>query len=30
MVRRTAHKGKRAGRQFWGCSRYPSCKGTRN
>lgn len=30
MVRRTARKGKRAGRQFWGCSRYPACNGTRN
>ncbi len=30
MVRRTAHKGAYAGRQFWGCSRYPVCKGTRN
>lgn len=29
MVRRTARKGKRAGSQFWGCSKYPSCKGTR-
>ena len=30
MVRRTARKGPRSGRQFWGCSRYPSCRGTRN
>lgn len=30
MVRRTARKGKRAGRQFWGCSRYPACNGTRS
>ncbi len=30
MVRRTARKGPRAGRQFWGCSRYPTCRGTRN
>lgn len=29
MVRRTARKGRRRGRQFWGCSRYPSCTGTR-
>lgn len=29
MVRRTARKGRRAGNQFWGCSRYPNCKGTR-
>lgn len=30
MVRRTARRGSRRGNQFWGCSRYPSCKGTRN
>lgn len=30
MVRRTARKGKHAGRQFWGCSRFPTCKGTRS
>jgi hypothetical protein len=30
MVRRTARRGYRVGRQFWGCSRYPSCSGTRN
>lgn len=30
MRRRTARRGARAGRQFWGCSRYPSCTGTRN
>lgn len=29
MVRRTAQKGPSAGTQFWGCSRYPSCRGTR-
>ncbi|UPT37840.1 topoisomerase DNA-binding C4 zinc finger domain-containing protein [Pseudomonas amygdali] len=29
MIRRTARKGKRAGTKFWGCSKYPSCKGTR-
>ena len=29
MVRRTARRGARAGRPFWGCSRYPSCRGTR-
>lgn len=27
MVLRTAQKGKNAGRQFWGCSAYPDCKG---
>lgn len=30
MRRRTARRGGRAGRQFWGCSRYPDCRGTRN
>jgi four helix bundle suffix protein len=29
MVMRTARKGKNAGKQFWGCSNYPKCKGTR-
>lgn len=29
MVRRTAKEGTMAGSQFWGCSRYPTCKGTR-
>jgi restriction system protein len=29
MVRRTAKKGVNAGAQFWGCSNYPTCKGTR-
>ncbi len=30
MVMRTARRGRNAGRPFWGCSRYPVCKGTRN
>jgi DNA-binding helix-hairpin-helix protein with protein kinase domain len=30
MLRRTARKGTWRGRAFWGCSRYPVCKGTRN
>lgn len=30
MLRRTARLGSRAGSQFWGCSRFPSCRGTRN
>jgi hypothetical protein len=30
MLRRTARRGRNSGRQFWGCSRYPSCTGTRN
>ena len=29
MVRRTARTGARAGSSFWGCSRFPSCRGTR-
>lgn len=27
MILRTAKKGTNAGGQFWGCSRYPACKG---
>ncbi len=29
MAIRTARQGPRAGSQFWGCTTYPSCKGTR-
>jgi restriction system protein len=29
MVIRTARRGTNAGSQFWGCSGYPACKGTR-
>ena len=29
MCLRTARQGQRAGSQFWGCSQYPECKGTR-
>ena len=29
MVLRTARKGRNAGNQFWGCSRYPACRATR-
>lgn len=29
MVKRTAKKGGRAGETFWGCPKYPSCRGTR-
>ena len=29
MALRTARKGPHAGSQFWGCSGYPGCKGTR-
>ncbi len=27
MVLRTARSGKNTGKQFWGCSKYPECKG---
>jgi len=27
MTLRTAQKGKKTGKQFWGCSGYPECKG---
>ena len=30
MTLRTAQKGKNAGKQFWGCSGYPECKGIVN
>lgn len=30
MVRRLARRGRNAGNHFWGCSRYPRCKGVRN
>jgi len=29
LALRTAKKGPHAGSQFWGCSAYPQCKGTR-
>jgi restriction system protein len=29
MVRRTAKRGGQAGSAFWGCTGYPTCKGTR-
>lgn len=29
MVRRTARSGANAGREFWGCTAYPTCRGTR-
>lgn len=28
MVKRIARKGENAGNSFWGCSKYPVCKGT--
>lgn len=30
MVLRTARRGANAGEQFWGCSTYPKCQGTRS
>jgi restriction system protein len=30
MVLRMAKRGVSSGNQFWGCSAYPTCKGTRN
>ena len=30
MVRRTSSKGSNQGQQFWGCPRFPKCRGTRN
>lgn len=29
MVRRVAKRGPERGNEFWGCSRYPACRGTR-
>lgn len=29
MLRRTARRSANAGSQFWGCSTYPACRGTR-
>jgi DNA-binding helix-hairpin-helix protein with protein kinase domain len=29
MVRRRAKRGRNAGGSFWGCSRFPTCRGTR-
>ena len=30
MIRRMAKKGMNSGREFWSCSNYPACNGTRN
>ncbi|WP_232428966.1 restriction endonuclease [Aromatoleum toluclasticum] len=30
MVRRTAKSGSNAGSEFWGCAKYPACRGIRN
>ncbi len=29
MVKRTAHKGGNVGGEFWGCSKFPTCRGVR-
>lgn len=29
MVKRLARRGSGAGATFWGCSKYPNCRGTR-
>lgn len=29
MIKRTARKGANAGNEFWGCSLYPGCRGTK-
>lgn len=29
MILRIARKGKNIGQQFWGCQKYPNCRGTR-
>ena len=29
MLKRTARKGGNAGREFWGCSKFPTCRGVR-
>jgi len=30
MVLRTVRRGKQAGKRFWGCSKFPECRGTRD
>lgn len=29
MIKRKARKGANAGNEFWGCSKYPACRGTK-
>lgn len=29
MIKRVAKKGVNSGKEFWSCSRYPECNGTR-
>jgi ssDNA-binding Zn-finger/Zn-ribbon topoisomerase 1 len=30
MIRRTARRGRNAGSDFWGCAKFPRCRGTRS
>ena len=30
MLKRVAKKGVNSGKEFWSCSDYPECNGTRN
>lgn len=30
MLRRTAKSGTNAGKTFWGCAKFPACRGVRN
>ena len=30
MVLRTARRGRNAGGKFWGCTKFPGCRGTRD
>jgi restriction system protein len=30
MVLRKVAKGANAGKEFWGCEKFPSCRGVRN
>ena len=30
MIKRVAKKGINSGKEFWSCSNYPDCNGTRN
>ena len=30
MLKRMARKGINSGKEFWSCSGYPACRGTRN
>jgi restriction system protein len=30
MILRRAKRGQKAGQEFWGCSKFPSCRGIRD